>query len=98
MPNGGELTVRTSNVAIDENEARKRPPMSPGEYVLLAVSDTGHGIDAGQHEGAHLRAFLHDERGRKRNGSWACDRFYGVVKQSGGFIWVDKRSGQRSNV
>src|SRR6202035_413553 len=45
MPRGGKLSVLTSNVFVDEVEAAKRPPMTPGRYALLSVSDTGHGMD-----------------------------------------------------
>ena len=45
MPQGGKLSVKTCNVSIDPAEAAKRPPMSPGQYTLLTVTDTGHGMD-----------------------------------------------------
>jgi len=46
MPKGGKLSVLTGNVLVDEMEAAKRSPMTPGRYFLLSVSDTGHGMDA----------------------------------------------------
>ena len=45
MPNGGKLTVFIKDVLIDEAEAQERAPMSPGDYVLFAVTDTGHGVN-----------------------------------------------------
>jgi len=45
MPNGGKLTVMTLNVAMTQDEAIQRPPMTSGDYVLLSVTDTGHGMD-----------------------------------------------------
>jgi len=46
MPEGGRLTIETSNVTVDEVFATTRPPLEPGPYVLLAVTDTGYGMDA----------------------------------------------------
>ena len=66
MPRGGKLTVRTANVVIDEPKRRKRPPMTPGRYVLLSVTDTRprHGRS---HQNAHLRAVLHHQGSRQRH-------------------------------
>ena len=46
MPSGGKLTIETSNVVLDEEYARFHAPLRPGEYVMLAISDTGQGMDA----------------------------------------------------
>jgi len=46
MPSGGKLTIETSNVSIDEDHARFHPPLSSGNYVMLAISDTGAGMDS----------------------------------------------------
>ncbi len=87
MPNGGTLTVRTGNISMSETEARKRPPMPSGEYVLLAVSDTGHGMDAETKARIFEPFFTTKEVGKGTGLGLAT--VYGVVKQTGGFIWVE---------
>ena len=92
MPGGGTLTVRTQNVSMTEAQALKRPPMKPGNYALLCVSDTGHGMSAEIKSHIFEPFFTTKEVGKGTGLGLAT--VYGVVKQSGGFIWVDSAPGK----
>ena len=91
MPRGGKLSLRTENISVNEAEAMKRPPMIPGQYVLLSVSDTGHGMDEATKAHIFEPFFTTKEIGKGTGLGLAMA--YGIVKQSGGFIWVDSKLG-----
>jgi signal transduction histidine kinase/FixJ family two-component response regulator len=92
MPHGGTITVRTGNVVVDEAHAQKHPPMTAGNYVLLSVTDTGEGMSSETKAHIFEPFFTTKEIGKGTGLGLAT--VYGVVKQSGGFVWVDTELGK----
>jgi two-component system NtrC family sensor kinase len=96
MPEGGKLTIETCNVFLDENYCRKVADLKPGQYVMIAVSDTGSGMTKKVLERAFEPFFTTKSAGHGTG--LGLSQVYGFVRQSGGHVKIYSEVGQGSSV
>jgi len=92
MPQGGRLTIATHNVDLGAQDVTQHPEVKPGRYMVVAVGDSGHGMD----EATKARIFepFFTTKGPGKGSGLGLAMVYGFVKQSGGYIYVDSQWGR----
>jgi two-component system, cell cycle sensor histidine kinase and response regulator CckA len=92
MPLGGSLTIETASADVGETGAPPQVPIKPGHYVVLQVSDTGHGMDAETQ--AHIFEPFFTTKEKDKGTGLGLATTYGIVKQAGGYVWAESAPGR----
>jgi CheY-like chemotaxis protein len=92
MPEGGRLTIETSNVVLGEEHRRRHPEASPGGYVMLSVADTGHGMD--KQTAARIFDPFYTTKEVGKGTGLGLATVYGIVKAHNGYIYCASQPGQ----
>ena len=91
MPAGGQLTIRTANIHLDETHVRDHPRLVPGPYAMVAVTDSGDGMDA--ETKAHMFEPFYTTKEQGKGAGMGLASAYGIIQQSGGLIEVASELG-----
>jgi signal transduction histidine kinase len=96
MPAGGDLTITTANTHLDEAWVHLHPEVQPGSYVVLAVRDTGHGMD--QDTQARMFDPFFTTKDRNKGTGLGLSTVYGTINQSGGSVTVSSKPGEGTTI
>jgi two-component system cell cycle sensor histidine kinase/response regulator CckA len=92
MPNGGRISIQTANVTLDDDLHREYIYIQPGPYVMLCLTDTGHGMDKETQSRIFEPFFTTKEKGKGTG--LGLSTVYGIIKQSGGYILAQSETGR----